>query len=188
MKIIDINNYNLSYGPVEIFDNFNFSVEKGEVIGLYGHTGCGKTSLLNKIINDYIGKYKISCVFQDNKLIENLSVIKNIELPLENLFSKDIANNKAVQFLKLFNINNKAEEKAGVLSGGEKQRVNLARAFAYPCDIMLMDEAFSSQDDGQRENLIKICVKLIKERNITSVIVSHNMQELEKMCDSVVRM
>lgn len=185
--MINIKNFNLSFGQNHIFANFNFHVEKGQIVGIYGPTGSGKTSLLNKIVEDYISKYKISYVFQDNKLLENLSVEKNILIPIEKLFSKGDARGRALESLKLFQLEHKSEEKVSVLSGGEKQRCNLGRAFAYPCEIMLLDEPFSAQDDGQRERLLSLCKDFLKEKGITSIVVSHNIKELEKLCDKIVK-
>lgn len=189
-NFIEIKNFNLSYGKVSIFSDFNFYVPKGRCIGIFGPTGTGKTSLLNKIVDDYIKEYKIAYIFQDNKLIENLTVKKNIMLPLESFMKKDNATETVKNIINLVNLKEKINEKASVLSGGEKQRVNIARAFAYgksaPCEILLMDEPFSAQDEENRCNLIELTKKICKENHITSVVVSHNRNDLDMLCDNVI--
>lgn len=190
MNIINIHDFNLSYDSVQLFKNFNFSVEKGKSVGVFGPTGTGKTSLLNKIIEDYISKYKIAYVFQDNKLLENFSVKKNIILPLKNIFPKEECDKKVADILDFVNLKNMEDKKVSVLSGGEHQRVNIARAFAYvsaaKCNILLMDEPFSAQDDVNRENLINLTKKIATENNVTTVVVSHNRDDLDKLCDYVI--
>lgn len=186
---IKINNFNLSYGNVSLFSDFSFSVPLGKCGGLFGPTGTGKTSLLNKIVDDYISKYKIAYIFQDNKLIEKLTVIKNVMIPLENLMGKKEAEYKSKKILKLVNLEEKAEEKVRVLSGGERQRVNIARAFAFveygKAEILLMDEPFSAQDEENREELIKLTKKIFSEKKVTSVLVSHNHNDMERLCNFV---
>ena len=185
-NIINIENYNLSYDGNELYKDFSFKLEKGKIAGVFGPTGCGKTSLLNKIVEDYINQYKISYVFQDNKLIKDISPLLNISLPLENIYEKDEALKIAEKFIKTFDLDNRKSSKTRVLSGGEKQRVNLARAFSYPCDILLMDEPYSSQDEKHKSFLIDYTKKIIKERNISAVIVSHNKEELNSICDFII--
>ena len=186
--IINIENFNLSYDGNVLYNNFNFSLTKGQIVGISGPTGCGKTSLLNKIVEDYIDKYKISYVFQDDKLIKDISSFENILLPLDNIYSKEEARKIATNSIKLFDLENRKDVKVSVLSGGEKQRVNLARAFSYPCDILLMDEPFSSQDEKHKQKLIEFSKKTIKEKEISAIIVSHNKDELSTLCDYIIEL
>ena len=184
--IIEIKHYNLTYGHVNIFNDFDFVLEKNEIVGLYGPTGCGKTSLLNKIIEDYINIYKISYVFQDNRLLDNLTVMKNITLPLENIMKKADCESRAGEILQLLDLGNKISDKTSVLSGGERQRVNIGRALVYPCDILLMDEPFSAQDNSHRNKIIELTKKLILDKGISAVIVSHNKDDLYTLCNRII--
>ena len=185
-NIINIKNYNLTYDGNVLYKDFSFKLEKGQIAGIFGPTGCGKTTLLNKIVEDYNNKYKISYVFQDNKLIKDISPLLNICLPLENIYDKAEAIKIADTFIKTFDLDSRKNAKTRILSGGEKQRVNLARAFSYPCDILLMDEPFSSQDEKHKSILIEYTKKTINERNISAVIVSHNREELNSICDFII--
>ena len=184
--VIDIKDFNLSYNSVVLFNHFNFQVKKGQCAGIFGPTGTGKTSLLNKIVEDYLKKENISYIFQDNKLIEDLSVFENIFIPLKNKFPKTEAEKRASFFIKKLNLVSKKNEKVKVLSGGEKQRVNIARAFAYPRSLLLMDEPFSAQDSENKKNIINMTKKICNDNNITSVIVSHERDDLNSLCDFII--
>lgn len=182
--LIDIKNFTLKYEQKILFSNFSLSLKNAESVGIFGPTGAGKTSLLNKIINDYADKIKISCAFQDNCLIEEHSVFKNILLPLQNQMSETDAKEKVntwCQKLDLLQLQNTLCKK---LSGGEKQRTNLARAFAYDGELFLFDEPFSSQDENHK-NLIKKQILQLRNQK-TLLIVSHNKNDLEQLCDRIV--
>ncbi len=148
----------------------------GKVTGFFGPTGSGKTTRLNQIAEEYSDKYKISYAFQDNRLLPDLSVIRNISLPLENFVVKKNAEEIAEKWIKAFDLSLQKNRKTKVLSGGEAQRVNLARAFAWNGDILL-DEPFSSQDEKHKD-IIKNLIKELIAQKKTLIVVSHNKQDL----------
>lgn len=152
-------------------------VKEGEIVGFYGPTGCGKTTLLNKIASEYSEKYKISYAFQENRLIPELSVFKNIVLPLENEVSEINAKKTADEWIENFDLICQKNKKTKHLSGGEAQRVNLARAFSWNGDIFLLDEPFSAQDE-QHKQIISSFIKELKNQNKIILIVSHSRQDL----------
>lgn len=149
----------------------------GKVTGFFGPTGSGKTTRLNQIAEEYSDKYKISYAFQDNRLLPDLSVIRNISLPLENFGVKKNAEEIAEKWIKAFDLSLQKNRKTKVLSGGEAQRVNLARAFAWNGDIFLLDEPFSSQDEKHKDIIKKLIKELIAQKK-TLIVVSHNKQDL----------
>ncbi len=149
----------------------------GKVTGFFGPTGSGKTTRLNQIAEEYSDKYKISYAFQDNRLLPDLSVIRNISLPLENFVVKKNAEEIAEKWIKAFDLSLHKNRKTKVLSGGEAQRVNLARAFAWDGDIFLLDEPFSSQDEKHKD-IIKNLIKELIVQKKTLIVVSHNKQDL----------
>lgn len=192
-----------------LFKNFNLSVSEGEIIGIFAQTGSGKSTLLNVISginlsdnfivqgkievnqnnqnnqnNDNNEKTGISYVFQDNRLLKNLSVIENINLVLKK--SEKESKNKIETLLEKLWLEEKINEKVKNLSGGEKQRVSIARAFAYPSKLLLMDEPFSSQDEGKKSQLIEITKNIIEKEKRCAIIVSHNKKELEQICTSII--
>lgn len=181
--MINFENFTLKYDDKILFNNFNLTLKKGEKVGIFAPTGSGKTSILNEIIKQYSDKTKISAVFQDNILIEELTVTKNIILPLENNSDKNQAKILADEWINKLDLKDKADIPCKKLSGGEKQRVNLARAFAFDGDIFLFDEPFSSQDKIHKNQISKYITQL---KNKEIIIVSHNENELQELCDRII--
>lgn len=149
----------------------------GEITGFFGPTGSGKTTRLNQIAAEFSEKYRISYVFQDSRLLPELSAKKNIFLPLENALDKKMAEEIAEHWIKIFDLELQKNQKAKSLSGGEAQRVNLARAFAWNGDVFLFDEPFSSQDENHKK-IIMENIKELSQQKKTIVLVSHNRQDL----------
>lgn len=178
--MIQLNNVTISYNNSYLINNFSLSIEYGEIIGFYGPTGCGKTSLLNYINNKYSNEYKISYAFQDNRLISELSALENVMLPIEKIYGKDMGKKIALEYLTVFDLKDKSGQKVNTLSGGELQRVNLARAFAWDGDLYLLDEPFSAQDIEHKKKIIKYIKEKINDKKIF-IIVSHNKQDFEDL-------
>lgn len=186
MPVIEIKNYVLSFGINIIIPDFNLTVKKGECIGFSGPTGSGKTSIFNHISRVYSQLYKISYVFQQPYLLNNQTVRKNIMLPLENVCDRSIAEKETEKWIELFDLKYKSEYKCKDLSGGEAQRVNLARAFAWNGEIFLLDEPFASQD-GMHKEKTKTLINELKELGKTILIVSHDMSDLTDLDCRVVK-
>lgn len=149
----------------------------GDVIGLFGPTGSGKTSFLNSIALEYSETCSISYAFQDSRLLPELSVKENICLPLNKLLGKNQAEQEAEKWISVFQLENLKDKKAANLSGGEAQRVNLARAFARNGQIFLLDEPFSAQDENNKKIILDSIVKIINAGK-TVLIVSHSYEDL----------
>jgi len=156
---------------------YNFNLLQNELLGICGITGSGKTTLLNKIYEHLHSKMDISYCFQESRLLENLSVEKNLSLVSSNV----------EQWIDLLDLNDVRNKKCGKISGGEAQRVNLARAFAWNGQLFLLDEPFSSQDQNHTETI----EQLIKKVNLTGrtiVLVSHNKEILQRLCHRVIEL
>lgn len=154
---------------------------QGKCIGFFGPTGSGKTTQLNKIAREH---GCVSYCFQDNCLIENQSVLKNVVLPLENIFARDEAVQVAEKWIRLLDLQDKRDVLCGKLSGGEKQRVGIARAFAYDAEIFLLDEPCSAQDKEHKEIIFQLIIQL-KEQGKLIYLVSHEKTFLEGLCDQI---
>jgi len=183
-----------SYGEKNLFTDFSLSIKSGTITAINAPTGKGKTTLL-KILSGlipssaYTGKIscpEVSFIFQDNRLIPELSVLKNIALPLFSTMSKKEAYKKAYSLLQKTGLSEKAFSKAGTLSGGEKQKVQAARAFAYPAPVILMDEGTSSLDQVSKNVLWETILSLLKEEPRTLIFVTHDMKEAEKYADRII--
>lgn len=157
---------------------------KGKCTGFFGPTGSGKTTELNRIANEKSNNSTVSYVFQNNELLEKFSVLKNIIIPIEKKFPESQAAEIAQKWIKNLDLEDKTNELCSRLSGGEKQRVNLARAFAYDGNIFLLDEPFAAQDSKHVELIKKyINEKLEEGKNI--YLVTHNLEDLKQLCQEI---
>ena len=185
---IEISSLSVEFDGRSLLSDFNLRVKKGECIGLFAPTGRGKTTLLNKITEKYAGAgSKISYAFQDNRLILELSAYQNVKIPLENIYTEDKAEKIANYFISQLDLQSVANNKCKKLSGGEKQRVNLARAFAYDGDIFLLDEPFSAQDEKHKKTIFELIENLIPSGK-SVIIVSHNKNDLDLLCERIVKL
>lgn len=182
--MIKIENFSLKYDERTLFENFNLTVQDNESTGIFAPTGSGKTTLFNQIIKNYADKKRISCVFQDNALIEELSVEKNIVLPLENLMPKEEAVILCEKLLEKLDLSDKKNKICKKLSGGEKQRVNIARAFAFDGEIFLFDEPFSAQDKEHKQIIFEMIGEIKNKKTV--LLISHNESDLKLLCDRII--
>ena len=187
-----IKNLNVSYGDKVIFDDFCYEFKENEITCLLGKSAVGKSTLLNALANlvPYEGEIvvgTISYIFQEDRLVPNLSIGKNLELVLKSVI-KDKAERKARVKDMLKKVELLGEEKSikKELSGGMAHRVNIARAFLYPSDVLLLDEPFKGLDPSTKNHLIKTFLKLYEEEKRTVVFVTHAIDEALLLADRVV--
>ena len=204
LQLLQISNLTIRQKDNILFQNFNLTIgekgDKGERLGIYAPTGTGKTTLLNWIAGimpqgdsiqiegklEKSEKLTVSYVFQEPRLIPSVSVLKNVMLAVEKVGAiveggKKKATEKARAMLEMVFLGDKLDCMPEKLSGGEKQRASIARAFAYPGKLLLMDEPFHSQDDEKRRLLIEITKELIDKENRALIIISHNKDDLERL-------
>lgn len=191
MSDIRVKNFTCSYEQKTIFDNFDVTFEQGKINVILGGSGVGKTTLLNAIagIKSYEGQIEgceggVSCIFQKDRLIPSISVYKNLDLILKGVV-KDKAERKrmieqtAVD-LEIFDV---LKSLPSEISGGQAQRVSMARAFLYPSDVMLLDEPFKALDTALKTRLIKQFAALQEKKNKTVVFVTHAIDECLLLAD-----
>lgn len=191
MRDICVKNLTCSYEQKTIFDNFNVTFEQGKINVILGGSGVGKTTLLNAIagIKSYEGQIEgceggVSYIFQKDRLIPSISVYKNLDLILKGVV-KDKAERKrmieqtAVD-LEIFDV---LKSLPSEISGGQAQRVSMARAFLYPSDVMLLDEPFKALDTALKTRLIKQFAALQEKKNKTVVFVTHAIDECLLLAD-----
>ena len=192
--------------PVNIFKNLDFKINEPKNIGIIGPSGSGKTSLLNiigLIEKPKSGKYffnnldcldlsnlrktefrkkNIGYIFQNNQLLEDFNVQENVALPLIlNGENYNKACDKASNFLRLFSLEKRMTFKPGVLSGGEQQRVAVARAMIKKPSVLLADEPTGSLDDNTAEIVFKYITDLSKKNNTLTIIATHNTKFIKKL-------
>lgn len=180
MKNICFDRVGKKYGETTVYDGFSLEIEAGKITCLLGPSGCGKTTLLNMLAGlvPYQGKIenipnRISYIFQEERLLPNLTVRQNIRFVLGKGAS-DAAIDSVLEKVELLD---KADAYPSELSGGQAQRVSIARAFAYPSELILMDEPFSSLDTALKIRLIDVFCRLWREERRTAVFVTHDVEE-----------
>tara|TARA_X000001036_G_scaffold218847_1_gene204796 strand:- start:6552 stop:7235 length:684 start_codon:yes stop_codon:yes gene_type:complete len=199
-------NFNHESVKIELFKNVNLGIKKGELIALVGPSGSGKSSLLHilslldkptsgkivingkdsKTFNEHqkkeIRRKKISIIFQDNNLLSDFTTIENVLMPLMiRDEDKENATNKAKKILNYVNLGHRLNHLPNELSGGEQQRVAIARSLISETDLILADEPTGNLDYKTSQEVFSYFVKL-KKLNKTIIYATHN-RELAKKAD-----
>ncbi|MCL2425406.1 MAG: ABC transporter ATP-binding protein [Oscillospiraceae bacterium] len=183
--MITFKNVNLRFNDLVVLENFNEEFEENKINCILGPSGCGKTTLLNllcNIVNENSGQItkpeKVSYVFQEEALVPQKTARKNLELVLKSIY-EDKVELKAVidKFLKISNLEKAADLYPHEMSGGMRQRLALIRAFAYPSDVLLMDEPFKALDITLKDSIIKSFLNLYEENKRTVLFVTHDADE-----------
>ncbi|MBQ8998261.1 MAG: ABC transporter ATP-binding protein [Clostridium sp.] len=194
--VIELKNVNKKYGNKDLFNNLNFSIEEGEMVAITGASGSGKSTLLNilglidkpdsgEVIicnnkNPYdnekvklnLFRYNIGYLFQNYALVDNYTVSKNLDIALEYVKSNNKKELKE-EALKKVGLLHKLNSKVFELSGGEQQRIALARLMIKENNIILADEPTGSLDASNRDLILELLKDLNKEGK-TIIIVTHD--------------
>jgi len=208
--LISAENIHKSFGDLEVLKGVDLSINKSEIISIVGPSGAGKTTLLQilgtldkpdndsrteLIINGQtikdlsdksLAKFRnehIGFIFQFHQLLPEFTALENVCIPgfIKGL-NKSEAEIKAKELLDFLGLSSRIDHKPNELSGGEQQRVAVARALINNPDLILADEPSGNLDSESAENLHKLFFKLRKKFNQTFVIVTHN-EELANMAD-----
>ena len=205
-------NINKSFGDLQVLKNVSLEINKGEIVSIVGASGAGKTTLLQIIgtldkpdsgmvkINETpvfelpenaLSKFRnrhIGFVFQFHQLLPEFSALENVMIPaLIAKTGKEEAEARAMELLSFLKIADRAQHKPNELSGGEKQRVAVARALINNPDVILADEPSGSLDSKNKEELHRLFFELRDKFNQTLVIVTHD-KELAAISDRIIRM
>lgn len=210
-EVIKLEDISMGYGNNLILNKFNLNINKGEFLTIIGSSGSGKTTVL-KLINGLLtpeeGQVKvkgndiskvdgvnlrrsIGYVIQGVGLFPHMNVKKNISYVLNLLknYNKSEIEEKAKGLIKVVGLNEEMLERyPSELSGGEKQRVGIARALASSPDILLMDEPFGAVDEITRRLLQEELLRIYNELNVTIVFITHDIKEALKLGSKVLVM
>lgn len=201
-----------NYGSLTVLKSVDVSIKKGEILSITGPSGAGKSTLLQILgtldqtdsgllkynginISSYnpkkIAKFRnenIGFIFQFHHLLPEFSAIENVSMPalIKGIEKKD-AKEKAIKLLNTLGLEDRLNHKPNELSGGEQQRVSVARALVNNPAVIFADEPSGNLDTGNARDLHKLFLKLRDDFGQTFVIVTHN-NELAKMADRVIEM
>ena len=210
--MIELNDIFFAYDNTQVLKGINLKVEKGEIISIVGASGAGKTTLLhilgtlekpqkgNYLINNNsvfdldsnkLAKFRnleVGFIFQFHNLLAEFTAFENICLPgyISKRKKLDVEK-RAMELLEILGISDKKNQKPNQLSGGEQQRIAIARALINSPSIILADEPSGNLDSKNAENLHELFIKLNKELNQTFIIVTHN-KHLASMTDRSLEM
>ncbi|WP_394156933.1 ABC transporter ATP-binding protein [Vibrio campbellii] len=186
--------------------NVDLQINKGEFVSLIGHSGCGKSTVLNLVAGLHMptdggvivdGREVAgpgpdrAVVFQNHSLLPWLTVYQNVELAVKQIAGKKgkaWVQEQVNHYLELIQMQHAAHKKPGEISGGMKQRVGIARALALQPKVLLMDEPFGALDALTRAHLQDALMKIQAELNNTVIMITHDVDEAVLLSDKIVMM
>ena len=204
--MLEVKNVSIAYGKNVVVEGVSLELEKGEIGCFLGPSGCGKTTLLRAIAgfeplkdgeillnSNAVSSTKlhlapeqrnIGMVFQDFALFPHLNIADNIAFGMKHL-KRSEQQTRIAQLLEMVSLDGYEKRYPHELSGGQQQRIALIRALAPKPDLLLLDEPFSSMDVDLREELATEVRDILKEENITAILVTHDQNEAFIVADTV---
>jgi nitrate/nitrite transport system ATP-binding protein len=189
-----------------VFTDVNFEIHKGEFVCIIGHSGCGKTTILNVLagLDEASSGVVImdgrevkgpslerGVVFQSHALLPWLNVRNNISFAVESKWpewSREQVNSQVEKFVAMVGLSHALDKKPSQLSGGMKQRVGIARAFAIQPKMLLLDEPFGALDALTRGTIQDELIQIVKATNQTVFMITHDVDEAVLLADKIILM
>lgn len=210
-KFLDISHVSIEFetdnGPLEVLDGVNLTLDKGEFVSLIGHSGCGKSTVLNIVaglLNATKGGVLLedrevmvpgpdrAVVFQNHSLLPWYSVYQNVRLAVDQVFGKIKTPQERHEWtlhnLELVHMSHALDRKPDEISGGMKQRVGIARALAMEPKVLLMDEPFGALDSLTRTHMQDSLIEIQARLNNTVIMITHDVDEAVLLSDRIVMM
>ncbi len=209
-KYVQLENVEMSFttkkGTFNALKNINLSIREGEFISIIGHSGCGKSTVLNLVAGllqpteglifcagrEVAGPGpERAVVFQNHSLLPWLTCYENVYLAVERVFGNETLDQlkaRTVAALELVGLSHAADKRPNEISGGMKQRVGIARALAMEPKVLLLDEPFGALDALTRANLQDELMKIMAKSGCTAVMVTHDVDEAVLLSDRIVMM
>lgn len=194
-------------GPFTALQDVNLKIEEGEFVSLIGHSGCGKSTVLNIVAGLYQASKGGVClngkevnepgperavVFQNHSLLPWLTAYENVELAVKQVFGKSKSKAETKEWIEhnlhLVHMDHAMDKRPDEISGGMKQRVGIARALAMQPKILLMDEPFGALDALTRAHMQDSLMEIQAELNNTVIMITHDVDEAVLLSDRIVMM
>lgn len=210
MNILEVKDLDINFGGITAIDNLNFSVKKGDILGVIGPNGAGKTTLYNTITGIYkpskgdiflnnkkitgMKPYKISRLgiartFQNIRLFNSLTVLENILVgrvsELKKLVKLNPYMKETLDILKVVGLEKVINNMASDLPYGQQRKVEIARALAISPKILLLDEPAAGMNNYEKQDLKNLINILREDFNITVLIIEHDMGVIMDLCDRI---
>lgn len=209
--LLEISQVNMDFptpnGPFRALEGVNLNIKRGEFVSLIGHSGCGKSTVLNIIagLNQVThggvilnGKEvnqpgpERAVVFQNHSLLPWLTAYENVELAVKQVFGKQKSKAEIKDWvehnLKLVHMDHAIHKRPDEISGGMKQRVGIARALSMQPEVLLMDEPFGALDALTRAHMQDSLMEIQAELNNTVIMITHDVDEAVLLSDRIVMM
>lgn len=205
--MIEVSGLEKKYGKLQVLENIDLEIKRGEIFGLVGLSGAGKSTLL-RCINGLVpydggslkvqgievqklGKAQlrdfrknIGMIFQNFSLLERCNVYENVAFPMKVWKKNSVETDEQVRkMVRLVGLEDKIESRPRQLSGGQKQRVAIARAMVTEPEILLCDEATSALDPKTATSILNLLKEINQKMGVTIIIVTHQMEVVEQICD-----
>ncbi|MDC7220036.1 MAG: ATP-binding cassette domain-containing protein [Spirochaetales bacterium] len=194
---IKIKDLTMAYGDTKIFDKLNLTLQSGKTTCLLGESGCGKTTLLNLLAGTLTAQSgtiqpqtfgHVSFVFQDSLLLPWMNVLDNVAYLMDDRLTRKERHERAGHLIQRVGLEGYEKHYPTELSGGMSRRVTLARALGKEASLLLMDEPFSSLDDGLKDRLVILLKELLEEEKKTVLYVTHDKRIATELSDHVLLM
>lgn len=198
--------YDTPQGPVTIIEDFSLDIAKGEFVCLLGHSGCGKSTVLTMVagLNEITSGGVVlanreidgpgpdrGVVFQSPCLMPWMTALENVRLGVNQVYphvSSSLRHDIAAYYLNLVGLGSHFQTRASQLSQGMQQRVAIARAFALKPRMILLDEPFGMLDSLTRMELQEVLLEILERNHVTTLMITHDVDEALFMSDRVVMM
>ena len=214
MALLEVKNLGISFGGLRAVDEFNITIEKGQLYGLIGPNGAGKTTIFNMLTGVYkptdgtilldgenitgkstieINRAGIARTFQNIRLFKDMTVLDNVKVALHNHYkysvltgilrlpkyfkTEKLMNEKAMEILKVFNLDQEAELLAGNLPYGKQRKLEIARALATDPKLLLLDEHTAALDPKTAAKVLEITDMIVNRDHLTTLMITHNMKD-----------
>lgn len=222
MALLEVKNLGISFGGLRAVDEFNITIEKGQLYGLIGPNGAGKTTIFNMLTGVYkptdgtilldgenitgkstieINRAGIARTFQNIRLFKDMTVLDNVKVALHNHYkysvltgilrlpkyfkTEKLMNEKAIEMLKVFELEDKAELTASGLPYGEQRRLEMARALATEPKLLLLDEPAAGMNPNETAELMDM-IRLVRDKfGMTVLLIEHDMSLVSGICEKL---